>query len=78
MSWIRVVQLEAEHRQLRVANNDLEILVDIVKPVDLRAQMPIKAAQLPAQLVVQQLLRTKRRRRAEAHRDVKAAGPKTG
>src|ERR1700729_4015188 len=75
MRCIRIVDLEAEGRKSRIADDDLEVLVDVVKTVDLRAQMPIETGVLPAQFIVRQLLGTECRGSTQAHRDIQTTGP---
>src|SRR6202020_2945809 len=76
MRRIRIVELEAECRKLRIADRDLDVLVVVVEAVDLRAQMSLEGCVFPAKLVAGQLLCTKRRRRTQAHRNIQAAGSK--
>src|SRR6202034_1200409 len=60
---VRIVQLETEGRKCRIAHGDLEIFVIVIEGIDLRAQMSIEGAVLPAHFVVRLLLRAKRLRR---------------
>ena len=40
---VRVVEFEAEGRKLRVADDDLEVAIVVVKAVDLRAEVAVEA-----------------------------------
>src|SRR5258708_21469334 len=75
---VRIVQLKAECRKLRIADDDLEIFVIVVERIYLRAQMPREGGVLPASLVVRQLLSIKRRRSAQTHWNIQTARAKTG
>src|SRR4026208_2267676 len=75
---IRHVQLEAEDRNRRETDDDLELLVIVVVGIELRADVAIRPPCLPADLVVRHQLLVERRGQAETDGDVQTARPETG
>ena len=72
---VRIVEFEAEHREVRIADRHLEVVVAVVERAELRAHMIVHPTRLPARFEGQHLLGVERRRCPEAHRDVEAARP---
>ena len=72
------VELEAEGRERRIADDDLEVRVVVVEAVSCVRRWPSEASRLPADLVARYLFRVERRGNAEADRDVQAARAEAG
>src|SRR5262245_49642588 len=75
---VRHVELEAERREVRIADRYLEIPVVVVVGVELRMHMAVEADDLPARLIFGNFLGLERRRDTDTDRDIQPARPEPG